>query len=345
MTDRMTDLPSLLDFPGADGLRAAGEVAAPAPELVGAALSAVRSAVAAEREAAAPEVVPLRPRRPGSRTRRLLVSAAAIAAIAAGVSVYPVAGLKGSPPAATASAADFLRQVAAKEAKGTATDAPYWKTRTVSSLWGKPHSEYSETPEVEDTTLWRAADAVFLQHGADGEVLKIGAFEQSWIVPLLNTRTKGLGWEEVKRLPSDAAALKAVLERFYPTGPGADHTADVYQAYFRTLTGLLTSAPLEPPQRAAVYEVLADMPGLRLVGPVEDSTGRAGTAVEADVRDWRIRLTIDPEEGGLLEETHHIRGGEHDGKIGVRTTLLSAGPEQSVPPYRDSSEKSRAKPE
>ncbi|WP_374777788.1 hypothetical protein OG756_38285 [Streptomyces sp. NBC_01310] len=77
------------------------------------------------------------------------------------------------------------------------------------------------------------------------------------------------------------------------------------------------------------------MPGLRLVGPVEDSQGRAGTAVEVDTRRSRVRMVIDPGKGGLLETTTHYLGGEHDGKIAERTTTLSAGPAQSVPPYRE----------
>lgn len=347
MTDRTTDSSNLLDFPGADRLCAAGAVAAPGPAVLEAALLAVRSAATAEREAA-PEVVPLRPRRRGPRTRRLLVSAVAIAAIAAGASVYPVSGLWGSPPAATASAADFLRQVAATEAEGTATDAPYWKARAVQSLWGKPHNPdpshgHSATPSVHDVSIWMSADSLFFQDGADGEIVR-SAGTHGWIKPVAGAPGEDFGWEEVKRLPSDAAALKAVLEEFYPEGPGPDSEAAPYSAYLSTLGNLLGWAPLEPRQRAAVYEVLADMPGLRLVGPVKDSTGRTGTAVEADIRNARIRLIIDPEEGGLLESTASYRGGEHDGKLGYRTTFLSAGPEQSIPPYREPSGKALERP-
>ncbi|MDX3536926.1 hypothetical protein PV721_21615 [Streptomyces sp. MB09-01] len=148
----------------------------------------------------------------------------------------------------------------------------------------------------------------------------------------------------MKRLPPDAAALKVALEEFYPGGPGQDSEAAPYSAYLATLDNLLGFAPLEPRQRAAVYEVLADMPGLRLVGPVEDSTGRSGTAVEADTLHSRVRMIIDPEEGGLLETTTHYRGGEHDGKPAHRTTILSAGPQQSIPPYREGPEKGSGRP-
>ncbi|MFI1645375.1 CU044_5270 family protein [Streptomyces avidinii] len=349
MTDRTTDPLDLLDFPGADRLRAAGEVAAPGPAVVAAALSAVRSAEAAERKTA-PGTVPLRPRRPGRRTRRLLVSAVAIAAIAAGVSVYPVSGLRGSPPAATASAADFLRRVAATEAAdtATATDGPYWKAHMLDAYWGDPHStrlEYFETPLVNDSSMWVSSDAVFSQKGADGEIVKTIGFTPHWITPVKGARREGLSWEEVKRLPSDAEALKVVLADFFPGGPGSDSEADTFSAYMGTLNHLLVLAPLEPRQRAAVYEVLADMPGLRLVGPVQDSTGRAGTAVELDTRTSRIRMIIDPGTGGPLEMTVHYLGGKYDGKIAKRSTILSAGPQQSIPPYQERPPKGSALPD
>ncbi|MFF3673805.1 CU044_5270 family protein [Streptomyces sp. NPDC002120] len=347
MTDRPKDPRDPMAFPLAERLRAAGEVAAPGPAVLEAALSAVRAAAAAEPEIA-PEVVPLRPRRVVPRSRKLLVSALAIAAIAAGVSVYPVAGLKGSPPAATASAADFLRQVAATESKGTATNAPYWKAHTVQSSWGKPRNPENgrlETAEVHDWTLWLSADSVFDQDGTDGEIVKTAGFRFQWSPGLPDGSAGILRLEDVKALPSDAAALKAALQRFHPGSPGSDPEADRYLDYFGILENLLMFAPLEPQQRAAVYEVLADMPGLRLVGPVKDSTGRSGTAVETDTHSMRIRLIIDPEEGGLLEETIHYRGGEHDGKIAHRTTVVSAGPEQSIPPYVERPMKGAVQPE
>ncbi|MFJ3514220.1 CU044_5270 family protein [Streptomyces sp. NPDC090131] len=339
MTDRTTDPLDLLAFPGAARLRAAGEVAPPGPAVVEAALAAVRAAEAAER-AAVPGIVPLRPRSPGQRTRRLLVSAAAIAAIAAGVSIYPVSGLRGSPPAATASAADFLRQVAATEAGDTTTptDAPYWKAHTRNSYWGDPHStsiDRFETPLVDDGSSWVSSDSVFGQQGADGEIVKTIGFAPHWIVSVPGARRKDLSWEELKRLPSDAAALKVVLEDFFPGGPGTPGKGDTFTAYMGTLTRLLTLAPLAPPQRAAVYEVLADMPGLRLVGPVQDSTGRAGTAVEADIPNSRIRVIIDPKTRRPLEKTIYYRGGKYDGMPAKRSTILSAGPQQSIPPYQE----------
>ncbi|MFI1283770.1 CU044_5270 family protein [Streptomyces sp. NPDC020858] len=341
MTDRTTnfpdvpdvpdlpDFPDVLDFPDADRLRAAGEVPAPGPTVVEAALLAVRAAAAAEQSGPVPVTAP--PRR--LRTRRLLVSAVAIAAIAAGVSVYPVSSLRGAPPAATATAADFLRQVAAAEAKGASAAAPYWKLHTLTTVWGEPAFPewgYSDTATVHDRSTWVGPDAFFLQDG-DGEVFKSHLQQFRWLqVP---GRHMGLTWEEVKRLPTDPAALKELLARSFPENPRSALHSDPF--YLRGLDNLLQDAPLEPLQRAAVYEVLADLPGLRLIGPVKDSKGRAGTAVEVDTGRSRVRMVIDPETGGLLERTLHFLGGEHDGKIAKRVTVLSAGPEQSVPPYRE----------
>ncbi|MEU9083883.1 CU044_5270 family protein [Streptomyces sp. NPDC048357] len=328
MTDRT---PDVLDFPDADRLRTAGEVARPGPAAVEAALRAVRAAAAAEQSDPVP--VAAAPRR--LRSRRLLVSAVAIAAIAAGVSVYPVSSLRGAPPVATATAADFLRQAAAAEAKGNAADAPYWKVHTVTTVWGEPVFEEtgrSETPEVQDRSMWVGPDSCFLQDG-DGEVFKTLVKQYRW--PQSPHRFQGLTWEEVRQLPTDPAALKTVLSRFFPEDPRSGPAEDPGADHLSRMRSLLQFAPLAPRQRAAVYEVLADLPGLRLVGPVKDSTGRAGTAVEWDTRRSRVRMIIGPEGGGVLETTVHYLGGEHDGRIAKRTTTLSAGPEQSVPPYRE----------
>ncbi|MFE9629954.1 hypothetical protein [Streptomyces sp. NPDC006463] len=337
MTDRTTDF---LDFPDADRLRAAGEVVAPGPAIVEAALLAVRAAAASEKGGPVPGAAPRR-----LRTRRLLVSAAAIAAIAAGVSVYPVSSLRGSPPAATATAADFLRQVAATEAKGAATDAPYWRTHAVRTVWGHPDIPqlgYSETPTVSDSSTWVGPDSLFFQDGVDGEIVKTPAKQYQWMMSVARAGGAGLSWEEVKRLPSDSTALKVVLEEFFPGGPWSSSQAEPGADYVFSMGNLLSYAPLEPRQRAAVYEVLADMPGLRLVGPATDSTGRAGTAVEVDTRNSRIRLVIDPKKGGLLETTTHYLGGRHDGKLARRETILSAGPMRSIPAYREMGAGTRA---
>ncbi|MFF4012195.1 CU044_5270 family protein [Streptomyces sp. NPDC001717] len=322
MTDITTDF---LDFPDADRLRKAGEVAVPAPRVVEAALLAVRAAAAAEDSAPVTVVAPRR-----TRTRRLLVSAAAIAAIVAGVSVYPVAGLKGSPPPATASAAGFLRQVAATEAKSPAADAPYREVHTVTRAWVTMGSPYTDPPQVYDERSWVGSDGLFRRNG-DGEVFRTPLTQIRWLeVP---GQFEGFTWEQVKALPEDPSALKALLAQSYRKTPGFEMFGDVF--YRLGLEGLLQDAPLGPRQRAAVYEALADTPGLRLVGPVKDSEGRDGTAVEVDNARTRVRLTIDSRTGGLLEKTVTYVEGEYAGKIAGRVTVLSSGPAQSVPPYRE----------
>ncbi|MCX4782943.1 hypothetical protein [Streptomyces sp. NBC_01264] len=119
----------VLDFPGADGVRAAGDVAPPSARAVEAALTAVRAAVAAEAaEAGSPvDAVPPRTAVRRRRLQRLLVSAAAVAVIAIGVAVYPVVG---HGPTATATAADFLREVAVTANERSLPQAPYWKVRS-----------------------------------------------------------------------------------------------------------------------------------------------------------------------------------------------------------------------
>lgn len=83
--------------------------------------------------------------------------------------------------------------------------------------------------------------------------------------------------------------------------------------------------------RSALFEVLADSPGLVLVGPVKDAAG-TGTAVEerSDIR--RVRMVLDPATGMLLEFGVYQRGGPEGDRPVVLETYLSAEPAWSIPP-------------
>ncbi|WP_433892255.1 CU044_5270 family protein [Streptomyces sp. CA-111067] len=141
------DTLDVLDFPGADRLRAAAGIADPTPAAVTASLGPLRAAIANTAALAAVADTPTvsgdnvnadtanddlvvtltsRPRPPQRRRRRILISAAAVAAIAAGVAVYPTVSVGGSHPAAQADAAGFLNQVAATAAAKSPSSAAYW---------------------------------------------------------------------------------------------------------------------------------------------------------------------------------------------------------------------------
>ena len=54
-------------------------------------------------------------------------------------------------------------------------------------------------------------------------------------------------------------------------------------------------------QRAALWRWLADVPGLRDLGPTKDRAGRPGVGFAADEPSWRqVTLIVDPTDGWLL---------------------------------------------
>lgn len=306
----MSERGDLLDFPGADELIAAGHVAQPAPGVVAAARAAV--AGAARRETV---VVPLRGRAV-PRRRRLLVAAAAVAAIAAGAMAYPVLDL-GGRPAASASASQFLNDMADVAADSRTADAPYWKVRmeTVNQDDGR----------MSATTFFDRAGRIW-SVDADGTVHeppagKAGKLKQ-WPVG-----KKWLTWPALDKLPTDQKALTALF-------PKAD------ESRFEQVAILLEDSPASPELRATLFRILADTPGVTLVGDVKDSKGRPGVAVEVTRKAWfstgpekgvtfwtKDRYTVDPDTGLLLETTHKIRGQDIPAD---RYTWLELGPADRV---------------
>ncbi|MFE4632824.1 hypothetical protein ACFRJ1_05520 [Streptomyces sp. NPDC056773] len=296
----------VLDFPGADGVRAASDVAPPSARAVDAALAAVRAAVAAEATevGSVVEAVPRRAAVRRRRFRRLLVSAAAVAVIATGVAVYPVVG---RGPAATATAAEFLREVAATANERSLPQAPYWKVRS------------RMEPSSQITTSWIGRNRSVGQNSEASPVMEFAPPEVfSW-----RFGEKDITWDDLPSLPTNAQDLRTRLT-------GGDAIAP--DLFFNGAANLLSRAPLEPAVRGALFEALADTPGITLVGPVKDTAGRTGTAVEmrSDTRSWR--LVLDPATGVLLEYRVNELGGPEGDRLAFSDTYLSAEPAWSIPP-------------
>lgn len=106
--------------------------------------------------------------------------------------------------------------------------------------------------------------------------------------------TRNLTWEQLDALPTDTAALSSVLEKF--ANPGQDRSEEVF-----TVIGDLLDSPASPKLRSALYQVAADLPGVRLVGQATDATGRSGTEVERADGKIVVHYIIDPANGQLLE--------------------------------------------
>lgn len=97
----------------------------------------------------------------------------------------------------------------------------------------------------------------------------------------------GLSAAEVRALPTDPARLRPLIER-----------GDVA---LTAMVGQLLATALTPPEvKTALFEVLKQLPGARLVPDARDPQGRTGVGVEFDTRAWKTLFLFDPATGALL---------------------------------------------
>ncbi|SCL16987.1 hypothetical protein GA0070624_1181 [Micromonospora rhizosphaerae] len=99
-------------------------------------------------------------------------------------------------------------------------------------------------------------------------------------------------------LPTDADGMLAYLYR------GADGTKNPRdQEAFTAAGDLIREAYLSPASLAAVFEAVARIPGVRVVGDVTDEAGRAGVALARDdVQGVRAELIFDRKTYAFLGE-------------------------------------------
>ncbi len=123
----------------------------------------------------------------------------------------------------------------------------------------------------------------------------------------------GLSGAQVQQLPTDPAALRGwLLARIAstPNPPVDDQGRNL--ALFSTLSQLLLDVPAPPKVRAAAFEVLAAIPGIRSLGQVADAEGRPGLGIElsGQYRDGivdRHELIIDPGTHLILAQIYSAR--------------------------------------
>ncbi|MEV4286524.1 hypothetical protein AB0K40_13565 [Nonomuraea bangladeshensis] len=224
-------------------------------------------------------------------------------------------------------------------APGAAAAAPpegaYWHSRSLTTLthpwrFGSKSDSYalvqrriSETWQAPDGRTWygyrelgalpkSAADRKAWQR--DGSPSKWSESIDGKTVKLSATPAKGsmgpardqnqfflagqnLTYDEVQRLPADPAALKDWLRRAGQVSRVPDYALDGWVA--GTLPYLLHSLPVTKEVRAAAYQALLTMPGVRADGLAKDTLGRSGAVVLIDRTDKktkssaRTRLIVD----------------------------------------------------
>ncbi|WP_327419947.1 hypothetical protein OG612_41265 [Streptomyces sp. NBC_01527] len=96
------------------------------------------------------------------------------------------------------------------------------------------------------------------------------------------------------------------LERLYAQDSGAETSTSGRSAWMLRQAADLITMPVKPGVRAAAYRVMADLPGVRVVGRVTDPLGRKGVGVEfpdtyrTPLGSTRQRLVVDPSTGAML---------------------------------------------
>ncbi|NUP80260.1 MAG: hypothetical protein HOV96_22225 [Nonomuraea sp.] len=89
-----------------------------------------------------------------------------------------------------------------------------------------------------------------------------------------------LTYDEVQRLPADPVRLKDWIRRCGQVSRVPDDALDAWIS--GTLPQLLYTVPAPKEVRAAAYQALLTMPGVRAAGTAKDDLGRSGAAVLAD---------------------------------------------------------------
>jgi hypothetical protein len=120
-----------------------------------------------------------------------------------------------------------------------------------------------------------------------------------------DTTLSGGGPIDASDLPTDPAALRQMIEAREIRGvegpPGEAET-------FTLIGDMLRGTYLPSAIRAAIYQLTAELPGVELLGDVEDPVGRSGTGIAFTdrKRGTRHELIFDPETSALLGERESI---------------------------------------
>jgi hypothetical protein len=252
---------------------------------------------------------------PGARPprRRLLAGGLGLAATALAALALVVGLDSGGVQPATAAA--FLRHAAAVVEQGADVvlePGRYWYTRSEGE---------------QDAARWTRED--WHSVTGSGRVLQRGDYAMDVTIDerdpvLYSFFPRGLTHEQLRALPTDVDALYARLHEAGQIWAGQKDNQLGPEHEMLTFVGdWLRSGPPPPAAlRAALFRVAARLPGIELLGPVRDATGRPGTAVALTGAGQRRELVFDPQTAELLEERTVDAA---SGKLSYRATYVASG--------------------
>jgi hypothetical protein len=254
------------------------------------------------------------------RRRRTWAVAIAIAAAATAIALVIPAVWPGGPTGADPAAAAMLRKVARRAAAQPAMPAPepgqfvYTKTESVqTSLYVTGNGPSTNFLFVQPLTreAWIGTDGSARIYETTGALTFPSDRDRAaWVAAgspdlgsgAVNDETYGPvvgGYLDTSVLPADPQALRDLIEqRQIVGGPDGDWET------FSIIGDLLRETSVPPAVRGALYEVAADLPGVELVGKVEDASGRPGIAVAFTHGGVRQEFIFDPKTAELLGENY-----------------------------------------
>ncbi|MFI2104834.1 CU044_5270 family protein [Isoptericola sp. NPDC019693] len=257
-----------------------------------------------------------------------------VAAAGTAVAAIVAAGVLGTAPA---SAELVLLEAADGAATQPVGDGEYWYVHEQVTESGM--GPYELGPY--DREVWRSRDTLLIKDEISA-ALAAAEHGDSTLDPSLvrvldlSDTVEGGGppvfggnpqftWDELDELPTEPAAL---TEQLTAGMPASDHGYE-WDLWSQAVS-LLQGSPAGPELRRALWQILAGIPDVELIGHTPDSTGRDATAVRADFSDRGLgiaELLLDPVSGALLE----TRLMDNDGTVMLGTTVLEQGPRDSAP--------------
>jgi hypothetical protein len=189
------------------------------------------------------------------------------------------------------------RDLSAFVSSGTGLSFRYWVPTEGESWIGTDGSGFAKGRVGQPTFLTpqdRAAYEAYLDSGMMGQ--EWSGFE--WGRSQTERYRPGeLIFFDFSDLPTDVEVLKGLLERREIIGgpPGDWET-------FNLAADTLTWGYAPPRLRAALYQVMAELPGVELIGRTRDSLGRVGIAVGYTHDDQRQEVVFDRTNGAVLEQ-------------------------------------------
>jgi hypothetical protein len=113
---------------------------------------------------------------------------------------------------------------------------------------------------------------------------------------------ESLSMKAMLGLPTTQKALEAKLRKLY-SGAVHDPKEPLGDSFATTVWGTaqdLLSLPISSGTRSALFQILAEQPGIRVAGKMTDPEGRRGIAVDMPTGSFRSRMIIDPTTTRLL---------------------------------------------